>query len=1125
MNKKSANSFNKFTFKIKIKKIMKNLLLILTALFFVNLTSAQINAKLMRYMDVSDSQIVFVYGGDIWVVDKNGGTALSVTSSPGEESWPRFSPDGKSIAFTAQYNGNSDVFVMPVTGGIPTRVTFNAFSDRLIDWHPDGKKLLFASSREMGARGLSEFFMVEKDGGFPEKLPVPYGELASFSPDGKKLAYITKITENYPFKRYRGGLTSDIIIYDFEKQATERITENKANDGKPVWAGNKIYFLSDRGKNMRLNIWEYDTNSKAKKQVTFFEDFDISFISGGPEEIVFEMGGDLYLMDLVSQNYRKTDINVVSDLSVEMPQSKDVSKSIANATASPGGKRVVFEARGELFNVPAEEGFTWNMTQSSGAFDQSPAWSPNGKTVAYWSDKSGEYELYLQDSEGKEEAEKLTNRKKGFGYTPYWSPDSKKIAFIDETNTIFIIDIESADVTEAGNTRWNIGHGSRYGYPVTWSPDSKWIAFTKGLDNSNGAIFVFNIEEEESHQVTSGFYDDNFPVFSTDAKYLFYLTKRNMDAAYSSLGDGTWIYPNSTQIAAISLTKDAASLLAAKNDEVEIKEEEKDKKENEADNKEEEKEDDKNNDEDKKEEEETKVEIDFENAEARLEILPPKAGNISMLIPFEGKLVYLRRPNTGSGERSSSLHFFDFKEREDKEIMDNVSRAAATADGKAIIVSSQGKYGIIQPAPGQKVEKPIPTDELVMELVPKEEWKQIFMDTWRRHRDFFYDPNMHGLDWKALRDRYGKLLDDARTRWDVTNLQLNLAAELSAGHTYAGGGDTESAPSRTNGFLGINWELNDGKYRIKEIVKPATWDTEVRSPFDKPGVEIEEGDYILSVNNVEITPEKDPYAAFEGLSGKTVSLEISKTGKKEDAKKVVIKCLSPGEENRLRYLAWIENNRKMVDELSDGQLGYIYMSNTSARGQLELVRMFYGQLDKKGFIIDERFNGGGQLADRFLELLQRPVTYNLHWRHGKDHTNPVKTNTGPVGMLINGWAGSGGDGLPWAFRELEAGPIVGERTLGILIGPATGHRLIDGGSITVPGARLYDNAGHWFWEGEGVAPDFKVWDDPNMLMKGRDPQVEKVVEEVLKLTKADKHKMTPAPPLEDRTAKGLQKKN
>ena len=1098
---------------------MKNLLLILTTLFFVNFASAQINAKLMRYMDVSDSQIVFVYGGDIWVVDKNGGTALSVTNSPGEESWPRFSPDGKSIAFTAQYNGNSDVFVMPVTGGIPTRITYNAFSDRLIDWHPNGKKLLFVSSREMGARGLSEFFMVEKDGGFPEKLQVPYGELASFSPDGKKLAYITKITENYPFKRYRGGLTSDIIIYDFEKQATERITENKANDGKPVWAGNKIYFLSDRGENMRLNIWEYNTASKQKKQVTFFEDFDISFMSGGSSEIVFEMGGELYLMNLDNQEYQKVNVNVVSDLSVEMPQSKDVSKNIANVTASPGGKRVVFEARGELFNVPAEEGFTWNMTQSSGAFDQSPAWSPNGKSVAYWSDKSGEYEMYLQDSEGKEEARKLTNRKKGFGYTPYWSPDSKKIAFIDETNTIYIIDAGSGDITEAGNTKWNIGHGSRFGYPVSWSPDSKWIAFTEGLDNANNAIFAFSLENEELHQVTSGFYEDNYPVFSTDGKYLFYLTKRNMDAAYSSLGDGTWIYPNSTQIAAISLTKDAPSLLAAKNDEVEIKEEKTEAKEE---KKESEKEDEENG---KDEDEEMQVEINFENAEARLEILPPKAGNISMLIPFEGKLVYLRRPNTGSGERSSSLHFFDFKEREDKEIMGNVSRAAATADGKAIVVSSQGKYGIIQPAPGQKIEKPVPTDELVMELVPREEWEQIFMDTWRRHRDFFYDPNMHELDWKALRNRYRKLLDDARTRWDVTNLQLNLAAELSAGHTYAGGGDTESAPSRTNGFLGINWELNDGKYRIKEIVKPAIWDTEVRSPFNKPGVEVEEGDYILSVNNVGLDTEKDPYAAFEGLSGKTVSLEVSKTGKKEDAKEVVVKCLSPGQENRLRYLAWIENNRKMVDELSNGQLGYIYMSNTSARGQLELVRMFYGQLDKKGFILDERFNGGGQLADRFLELLQRPVTYNLHWRHGKDHTNPVKTNTGPVGMLINGWAGSGGDGLPWAFQELEAGPIVGERTLGILIGPATGHRLIDGGSITVPGARLYDNDGHWFWEGEGVEPDFEVWDDPNMLMKGRDPQMEKVVEEVLKLTKAGKHKMTPAPPPEDRTAKGLQKEN
>ena len=1103
---------------------MKKLLLIISTFFIVNLASAQISAKLMRYMDVSGSQITFVYGGDVWLVDKTGGTAYQVTSSPGEESWPRFSPDGKHIAYTASYNGNADVFLIPVSGGVPKRITHNAFPDRMVDWHPDGEKLLFASNRENGISRLNQFFMVDKNGGFPKKLPIPYGELASFSPDGKKMAYITKITENYPFKRYRGGLTSDIIVYDFESQTTERITENKSNDGQPTWAGNKIYFLSDRGKNMRLNVWEYNTGTDEIKQVTFYKDFDISFMTAGSDDIVFEMGGDLFLMDLQTLDPQKVEVNVISDLSTEMPQTKDVSSRISNMTASPGGKRVVFEARGELFNVPVKEGFTLNMTQSSGAFDQSPAWSPDGKTIAYWSDKSGEYELYLQDSEVKQEARQLTKRGKGFGYKLFWSPNSKKIAFIDETNTIQIIDAESKKITEAGNTRWNVGHGARFNFPISWSHDSKWIAFTERLDNANSAIFVFNTEENEKKQLTSGFYEDNFPVFSTDGKYLFYLTNRNMDAAYSGLDDGTWIYPNATQIAALSLTPENKSVLAPKNDEVEIKENKEEKEENGKENKE--NGDTENGDgENEENEEDKKTEINFENAEARVEILPPKAGNISSLIPHDGKLVYLRRPNTGSGERSSSLHFFDLKEREEKEIMGNVSQVAATADRKSLIVSSQGKYGIIQPAPGQKIEEPIPTDGLEMELIPKEEWKQIFMDTWRRHRDFFYDPNMQGVDWKEMRDRYSKLLDDVRTRWDVTNLQLNLVAELSAGHTYAMGGDAESSPSRSNGFLGIDWELNNGKYRIKRIVQPAEWDTEVRSPFDKPGVEVNEGDYILSVNNVDLKPEKDPYAAFEGLSGKTVSLEVSPTGQKDDAKNVVVKCLSRGEEINLRYLEWIENNRKMVDELSDGQLGYIYMSNTSARGQLELVRMFYGQLDKKGFILDERWNGGGQLADRFLELLQRPVTYNLHWRHGKDHTNPIKTNTGPVGMLINGWAGSGGDGLPWAFQELEAGPIVGERTLGILVGPATGHRLIDGGAITVPGARLYDNDGHWFWEGEGVAPDFKVWDDPDMLMQGRDPQMEKVVEEVLELTKENKHLMTPAPPLEDRTAKGLRDSN
>ena len=1095
---------------------MKKLIfLVCIALFLFNPVYSQISAKLMRYMDVSDTQITFVYGGDIWVMPKTGGTAIQVTHSPGEESWPRFSPDGKSIAYTASYNGNLDVFVMPTLGGVPTRITYQSHADRMVDWHPDGEHILFASGRESGIRRVQQFYSVSKKGGFPKKLKIPYGELASYSPDGNHLAYITKITENYPFKRYRGGLASDIIIYDLRNDTAENVTNNKANDGKPAWVGDKVYFLSDQGENMRLNIWSYDTKTKTAAQITEFDDFDISYMSAGNQDIVFEAGGQMYLMDLSSQQYKPVAVNIISDLSVEIQRSIDVSRRISNMTAAPEGKRVVFEARGELFNVPASEGYVINITQSSGAFDQNPAWSPDGKHIAYWSDRSGEYEIYLQDSAGNSGPKKLTNRNKGFGYALYWSPDSKKLAFIDETNDISIIDVQSGEVTVAGNTNWNIGHGGRFRYLISWSPDSKWIAFTKGLDNANNAIFLYNLEKLQSHQATSGFYEDMNPVFSADGKYLFYLTNRSLTATYSDMGDGTWIYPNSTQIASLSLTKKVPSLLHPKNDE--IKQEEKADKEEEK--------EEKSKTEDKKPPKDTApvtVEVDFENLEARLVILPPKAGNIGALIPVEGKLVYLRIPNTGSGERSSSLIFYDLEKREEKTIIADVSRVKATADGKSLLVFSQGKYGIIKPAPNQKIEKPIPSTGLMMDLVPREEWRQIFMDTWRRHRDFFYDPEMHQVDWDEMRDRYGALLDDARTRWDVSFIQSNLAAELSAGHTYTFGGDVESAPRQVTGFLGIDWEMNDNLYRIKRIVTPASWDTEVRSPFDQPGVDVKVGDYVLAVNGMTLDPDKDPYAAFDGLSGKTVSLTISRSGNVEDGKNHVVQCLTQGEEINLRYLEWIENNRKMVDELSDGRLGYVYMSNTGGRGQLELVRMFYGQLDRKGFIIDERFNGGGQLADRFLELLQRPVVYNLHWRHGKDHAYPIKTNTGPMGMLINGWAGSGGDGLPWAFQELEAGPIVGERTLGILVGPATGHMLIDGGGITVPGARLYDNDGHWFWEGEGVSPDFEVWDDPNILVQGRDPQIEKVVEEVLVLLKTNPPKMTPAPPFEDRTAKGLK---
>ena len=1096
---------------------MKKLITLLFALASLN-SFSQINAKLMRYVDVSETQICFVYGGDIWVVDKNGGTAIQLTNSPGEESYPKFSPNGKEIAFTASYRGNPDVYVMSTLGGVPYRLTYSSHFDRMVEWHPSGDKILFASRRETGIPSgrVNQFFLIPKKGGMPEKLPIPYGEIASYSADGNQLAYITKITETYPFKRYRGGLTSDVILFDLENNTAKNITNNTANDGKPAWANNKIYFLSDRAENMRLNVWSYEVDSELLKQVTYFNDFDITYLSAGPKDLVFEVGGTLHLMDLANEQSKEIKVSVVSDLTLEMPRRISVDKNINNMTASPGANRIVFEARGELFNVPVKEGFVKNITGSSGAFDHSPTWSPNGDYVAYWSDKSGEYEIYVQSMRKDQEARKITSRNIGYGYTLHWSPDSEKIAFIDEKNDISIVDVNSGSIEIADNYEWNYGHGSRYRYPINWSHDSKFLTYSIGMENANEAIFIYDLSNKQSRQVTSGFYSDFNSIFSADGKYLFFLTDRNFKAEYSDLQDGTWIYPNATQLAGISLTDDSPHLLSAKNDALPAKKKKEstnngDKKKGEKENSE------------KTTVKSEPVKIDWNGLESRLVILPVKPGNMSNLMAFEGSVVYRRIPNTGSVGGQPELMFYDLKERKEESIMPKINSVVKTADGESLLVKSGQQFGIIKPKPDQKIKDAIPTDGLVMELNPREEWRQIFNDTWRRYRDFFYDEEMQQVDWELLRTKYGDLIDDARSRWDVTYIQSNLLAELSAGHTYTRGGDNETVKNVSTGYLGIDWDLDAKGYKIKKIVKPASWDAENRSPFDRPGIGVSEGDYIHTVNGAALLLDKDPFAAFEGLNGKTVALKISKTGNLDEAKEVVVKCLTAGQESNIRYLNWIEQNRLKVEKLSDGKLGYVYMTNTSSRGQLDLVKMYYGQIHKEGFIIDERFNGGGQLADRFLELMVRPKIYNLYWRHGKSNTVPTKANTGPMGMLINGWAGSGGDGLPWAFRELNAGPIVGERTIGILVGPATGHNLIDGGGITVPGARLYHNDGSWFDEGVGVKPDFAVWDDPNLLMQGRDPQMEKVVDEVTKLLKTNPGLATPPPAKQDRTAKGLNK--
>ncbi|MBM3311198.1 MAG: Tricorn protease like protein, partial [Candidatus Aminicenantes bacterium] len=850
---------------------------------------------------------------------------------------------------------------------------------------------------------------------------------------------------------------------------------------------------------------------------TRMTDFDIATMSAGPGDIVFECGGRLYLMDLKTHKYKPVEVNVVSDLSVEIPRRIDVSRSIRDMSLSIQAKRVAVEARGEIFDLPVKEGAAFNLTNSSGSFDRNPAWSPDGRYLAYWSDRSGEYQMILRSFDPKGGEKALTRRTKGYGYRLHWSPDSKNLAFIDETSTTWLVKVENGETIKVGHNRAALGHGLLQNYPMAWSSDSRWLAFTENLENAHDAIFIYDLKTNAKRQATSGFYQDFFPVFSRCGRYLFFLTNRNMEPVYSDMDDGTWVYPNSSQIACLSLTPNAPSPLLAKNDAFAAKPAE-DKPKAPEDKK----------PEDKKPEapaaKTPAVEIDFDGLESRLALLPVRAGNFGALFAFKDKVVFHRIPNTGTGQRTGQLVLLDLQTLKEDPVMEEVDEAAVSADSESLIVQSGPRYGVISPAPGQKIKDPIPLNNLSMNLTPKEEWRQIFIDTWRRYRDFFYDPAMHGVDWPKMRERYGALVEDARTRWDVINICSNMQAELSAGHTYTSGGDVEMVVPVQTGFLGIDWKLENGTYRIERIVRPAPWDTAVRSPFDAPGIAVKEGDAVLAVNQVELRPDLDPYAAFEGLSGRTVSLLVAPSGDAAQAKTVIVKCLTGAEESGLRNLEWIEANRRKVEILSGGKLGYIYMSNTGGQGQSELVRMFYGQLDKEGFIIDERFNGGGQLADRFLELLRRPVVYNIHWRQGRNTTQPIKAHTGPLGMLINGWAGSGGDGLPWAFQELKAGPIVGERTLGILVGPATGHVLIDGGTITVPDGRLYDNDGHWFWEGEGVAPDFEVWDDPNALVRGNDPQLEKAVEEVMKLAKTQPRRVTPAPAPENRTAAGLKKK-
>jgi len=1103
---------------------MKSLVFIVALWSLVTqISSAQVNARLFRYPDVSDTHIVFAYGGDLWVVNKDGGTANRLSSPSGAEGFARFSPDGSKVAFSGNYDGNYDIYVIPTLGGLPTRITYHGMADRLTDWFPTGDQLLYTSSRESGKQRFSQFYQVSANGGISKKLPLAYGEYGSLSPDGKKIAFVERSVVNSTWKRYRGGMNGNIWIFDLESLASENISNTNAGSEMPMWSGDKIYYLSDRGTDLRANIWVYDTKAKSTTQVTFYKDFDIHFPSIGPKEIIFEAGGNLVLLDLASYKTRTVNVNVVTDLITVKPRTEEVSKYLSSATISPDGNRALIEARGEIFNLPAEDGYVQNLTRSSGSAERYPAWSPDGKYIAYWSDKSGEYELTVKDMSAGSVEKKLTSMGSGYRYNIFWSPNSKRMAFVDQAMNINLYSMESNTV-EKIDKDISLFEGGLQGWRCSWSSDSQWIAYDKTGDNGLQSVWIYNVKTKALKQATSGFYSDRNPTFDPDGKYLYLVTNRNFQPVYSDF-DNSWTYPNSTQLAAITLTKTQASPLSAKNDTVAIvKAEDKDKAKEEDKAKDEGKDKKKSDVAKDDEKKETKkdsikeIKIDFDLFEQRLVVLPVEAGNIGGLSAVSGKVAFERYPNTGSGEGKSALKFFNFEEREEKTIMEGVNAYQVSADGKKILVLKDGQQAIVKFDADQKFEKTLRITEMEMTINPKEEWKQIFTDAWRFERDFFYDKNMHGVDWNAVREQYGALLADCINRNDVNFLIGEMIGELNASHTYRYGGDLESGKNRGVGYLGIDWTQKDGFFTVGKIIRGAAWDNEVRSPLDEPGINVAEGDYILAVNGIALSDFPDPWAAFEGLAGKTVELTVNKKPSWDGARTVVIKTMD--DETRLRNLAWIESNRQTVDKASGGKIGYIYVPDTGTGGQNELVRQFYGQWNKEGLVIDERFNNGGQIPDRFIELLNRkPLAY---WdvRDGKNWQWPPVAHFGSMAMLMNGWSGSGGDAFPDFFRKAGLGPLIGTRTWGGLIGISGSPALIDGGGVTTPSFRMYNPDGTWFKEGYGVDPDIEVKEDPTALAKGIDPQIQKAIEQVMKDIQAKGPIQPKVPPMEDRSRNG-----
>ncbi len=1187
------------------------------------------DARMLRYPAVSDSQIAFVYANNIWVVPRSGGSASPLAAPPGPSSLPRFSPDGKTIAFVGNYDGNRDIYTVPVTGGVPFRVTHHPGAESLCGWS-DASTLLFFTAGAVNMARQTQMFTVPAGGGLPTKLPVPYGAFGSIDATGEWLAYTPHSIDNRTWKRYRGGMATDVWLLNLKTNTSKRITDWEGTDTLPMWgfgpAAKTVYYLSDEGEQHRLNIWSCDTETGKRTQLTTFADDDVRWPSVGPGaakggrgEIVFQLGSKLMLLDLDTGASSPVNVVIPGAKPKIKPKSVDAADTITSWAIAPGGKRVLFVGRGDIWSVPAKEGITRNLTHTGSVFERDASWSPDGKWIAYFSDQSGEYELWLRPSDARaaedekkddKKDEKKEDRKDdgdgkptdaaptsakptqpvclttlgpGFRYNPTWSPDSKRIAFTDRAGRVLVANLRiegdkiSADVQTIDK--------DPQGEPsISWANDSNHIAYTRGdEENEHHCIWIAALGEKGAEptrtRVTNPMFDAATPAFDHKGEFLYYrASNRFASPRYSDI-DGTFIYAGSQQIMMVPLRDDVKSPMAIKSDEEEIKKDaspaKKPAEKKDGGEKKDEKGDDKKDDAgDKKPEGEKKPEakkaeppakkelkIDLEGFERRAVALPVAAGNFGpMAVTDDGRLVYLRHGARGEDDPDNKpgLKVFDPKgygsgDRKDEEtILDGVSGFDISASGKKLLVRTSGggaRYRIVDPVAGGGKPQDVSTAGMKLTVEPREEWKQIFQDAWRVQRDFFYVENMHGVNWPAMRTHYGAMIDDAASREDVQYILGELISELNIGHAYVqGAGDVgDQGPNVPVGLLGCDFELDSGAYRIKQIYQGAPWDADARGPLasavDASGklFKVKAGQYLLAVNGVPLDTKQDPWAAFVGLADRTIAITVADKPALDDAGARDVLVRPVGSDAGLRYRAWIERNRSYVERTSNGTVGYIHVPDTGANGQNELYRQFFGQKGKAALIVDERWNGGGQIPNRFIELLSRPATNAWALRDTQDWIWPRDSHQGPKCMLANGLSGSGGDMFPWLFKHNKVGPVIGQRTWGGLVGISGNPQFIDGGSMTVPRFGFYKLDGTWGVEGHGVDPDVAIVDDPALMLDGAgpdgphasiaggrgggDPQLDEAIKMMVEAVKAHPFVKPNRPPSPDRKGMGVPEKD